>query len=113
MIKDNLYNVFEKRGRTYTKILVSYLIDEMEDNYNKMIIAIDVGSDVFCENCEQWVYVKESLEFHCKVAKNRLKLLYQYKKYLFDNSLEEKLNISSDDRNKIYSILNVCKNQFC
>lgn len=112
MIKDNLYNVFEKRGKTYTKILVSYLIDDMEDNYNKMIIAIDVGSDVFSENCEQWVYVKESLEFHCKVAKNRLKLLYRYKRYLLNDVYDDKLNISSEDRNKIYSILNICKNQF-
>lgn len=112
MIKDNLYNVFEKRGKTYTKILVSYLIDDMEDNYNKMIIAIDVGSDVFSENCEQWVYVKESLEFHCKVAKNRLKLLYRYKRYLLNDVHNDNLNISSEDRNKIYSILNICKNQF-
>lgn len=112
MIKDNLYNVFEKRGRTYTKILVSYLIDEIEDNYNKMIIAIDVGSDVFNVNCEQWVYVKESLEFHCKVAKNRLKLLYRYKRYLLNDYQDDKLNISTEDRNKIYSILNICKNQF-
>ena len=112
MINDNLYNVFEKRGRTYTKILVSYLIDEMEDNYSKMIIAIDVGSGVFSENCEQWVYVKESLEFHCKVAKNRLKLLYRYKRYLLNDYHGDELNISSEDRNKIYSILNICKNQF-
>lgn len=112
MINDDLYNVFEKRGKTYTKILVSYIIDDIEDKYNKMIIAIDIGSDTFNENCEQWVYVKESLEFHCKVAKNRLKLLYKYKRFLFDNSLEEKLNISSDDRNKIFNMLNICKNQF-
>lgn len=112
MINDNLYNVFEKRGKTYTKILVSYIIDELEDNYNKMIIAIDIGSDVFSENCEQWIYVKESLDFHCKVSKNRLKLLYQYKKYLSDDYHVESLIVSNDDRNKIFSILNVFKNQF-
>lgn len=112
MINDNLYNVFEKRGRTYTKILVSYLIDEMEDNYSKMIISIDVGSDVFSENCEQWIYVKESLEFHCKVTKNRLKLLYRYKRYLLNEVHDDKLNISPEDRNKIYNILNISKNQF-
>jgi hypothetical protein len=112
MLNDNLYNVFEKRGKTYTKILVSYIIDDIENKYNKMIIAIEAGQDVFSENCEQWIYVKESLEFHCKVAKNRLKLLYRYKSYLFDDSLEEKLNISIDDRNKIFYMLNLCKNQF-
>lgn len=112
MINDDLYNVFEKRGKTYTKILVYYIIDEIEDNYNKMIIAIEAGQDVFSENCEQWIYVKESLEFHCKVAKNRLKLLYRYKKYLLDNSMHDKLNITEDERYKIYCILNVCKNQF-
>ena len=112
MLNDNLYNVFEKRGKTYTKILVSYVIDDIEDKYNKMIIAIEAGSDVFSENCEQWIYVKESLEFHCKVAKNRLKLLYRYKKYLLDDTIHDKLNITEDERNKIYCILNVCKNQF-
>ena len=112
MLNDNLYNSFEKRGKTYTKILVSYIIDKLEDNYNKMIIAIDIGSDTFNENCEQWVYVKESLEFHCKVAKNRLKLLYRYKRYLLNDFHDDKLIISSEDRHKIFNILNICKEQF-
>lgn len=79
-----------------TNILIKDCIKYLEKQYEKSTNFVKFGNIYFQPDNPEWNYVKESLNFNCKVCLNKVQLLYKYQRFLrneIDLSIEQLADI--------------------